>query len=104
VLRVAQNLEDDAGMQRLPGMDGCDHFGHVTHTLDLSVNMSNASHYDVNDASQGFSIWTEDKPGTTKNWYFVLPNLVGTFLIRIANTRELPLNCHMVSLSVGMDG
>lgn len=79
VLRVAQDLEDDAGMQRLPGMDGCDHFGHVTHTLDLSVNLSNASHYDVNDASQGFSIWTEDEPGTTKNWYFVLPNLVGTF-------------------------
>jgi hypothetical protein len=79
VLRVAQDLEDDAGMQRLPGMDGCDHFGHVTHTLDLSVNLSSASHYDVNDASQGFSIWTEDEPGTTKNWYFVLPNLVGTF-------------------------
>jgi hypothetical protein len=79
VLRVAQDLEDDAGMQRLPGMDGCGRFGHVTHSLDLSVNLSNASHYDVNDACQGFSIWTEDKPGTTDNWYFVLPNLRGTF-------------------------
>ena len=79
VLRVAQDLEDDAGMQRLPGMDGCGQFGHITHSLDLSVNLSNASHYNVNDACQGFSIWTEDKPGTTDNGYFVLPNLRGTF-------------------------
>jgi hypothetical protein len=58
VLRVAQDLEDDAGMQRLPGMGGCNHFGHVTHTLDLSVNLPDASHYDMNDTCQGFSIWT----------------------------------------------
>ena len=31
----------------------------------------------VNDASQGFTIWTEDHPGTTGGWYFVLPNMKG---------------------------
>jgi hypothetical protein len=30
------------------------------HTMDSSVNLANASHFDVNDASQGFSVWTED--------------------------------------------
>jgi hypothetical protein len=29
--------------------------------------------------SQGFSIWTEERPGTTDGWYFVLPNMIGTF-------------------------
>ena len=45
---------------------------------DVSVDLSNASHYDVNDASQSFSIWTEDFPNTTLNWYLVLPNVYGT--------------------------
>ena len=49
----------------------------VSTTMDVSVNLANASHYDVNDASQGFSIWTEDEPGTTEDWYFVLPNVYG---------------------------
>ena len=41
--------------------DGC--YGRVSHFMDVSVDLSNASHYDMNDASQGFSIWTEDSPG-----------------------------------------
>ncbi|KAI2503991.1 hypothetical protein MHU86_10488 [Fragilaria crotonensis] len=81
VLRVAQDLENDASMKALDGMNGdgrcvcC----RVAHSMDLSVNLSNASHYDVNDACQGFSIWTEEKPGTTDDWYLVLPNMQGTF-------------------------
>ena len=89
---MAQDLEDDAGVSRLPGFEGenlkgarkkgdgvspC--FCFLCHTMDLSINLANASHYDVWDASQGFSIWTEDFPGSTKNWYFVLPNLRGNF-------------------------
>jgi hypothetical protein len=58
-------------------MNGDGNFCRVTHTMDVSVDLSNSSHYDVNDASQGFSIWTEDSPGTTKDWYFVLPNVYG---------------------------
>ena len=79
VLRVAQDLEGDSSMTPLKGMGGDGTHCYVTHSMDLSVNLSNSSHYDVNDASQGFSIWTEEKPGTTGNWYFVLPNLHGTF-------------------------
>ena len=79
VLRVAQDLENDASMTALAGMDGDGDTCCVTHTMDLSVNLSNSSHYDVNDACQGFTIWTEEKPGTTGGWYFVLPNMVGTF-------------------------
>ena len=79
VLRVARDLENDASMKVLKGMDGDGYLCSVTHSMDLSVNLSNSSHYDVNDASQGFSIWTEEHPGTTDDWYFVLPNMHGTF-------------------------
>jgi hypothetical protein len=92
VVRVAQDIEDDAGVSRLPGFEGENRkmsrrkgdgvppcFCFLCHTMDLSINLANASHYDVWDASQGFSIWTEDFPGSTKNWYFVLPNLWGNF-------------------------
>jgi hypothetical protein len=79
VLRVAQDLENDSAMSPVQGMDGDKESAHVGHTMDLSVNLSNSSHYDVNDGCQGFSIWTEDMPGSTKNWYFVLPNVEGHF-------------------------
>ena len=77
VLRVMQDIEDDSDILPTKGMagDGC--YGRVSHSMDVSVDLSNASHYDVNDASQGFSIWTEDCPGSTKEWYFVLPNVFG---------------------------
>jgi hypothetical protein len=76
-LRVMQDFENDSGMRHVPGMDGgkC----RVTHSMDLSINLANSSHYDVNDASQGFTIWTEDHPCTTEDWYFVLPNMKGKF-------------------------
>ncbi|KAI2510623.1 hypothetical protein MHU86_3734 [Fragilaria crotonensis] len=77
VLRVMQDIEDDSDILPTMGMagDGC--YGRVSHSMDVSVDLSNSSHYDVNDASQGFSIWTEDNPGSTKEWYFVLPNVFG---------------------------
>jgi hypothetical protein len=46
--------------------------------FNQSVDLGNASHVDVMDGSAGMSMWTELKPGTAKNWYFVLPNLVVT--------------------------
>jgi hypothetical protein len=50
----------------------------VGYTIDMSVNLGNSSHYDVHDASQGFSVWTEEIRGRGANWYFVMPNLHGT--------------------------
>ena len=46
----------------------------------MSVDLANASHYDVRDASQGYGVWTEDCPGTGRNWYFVMPNIYGRIL------------------------
>ncbi|KAI2498525.1 hypothetical protein MHU86_15985 [Fragilaria crotonensis] len=43
----------------------------------MSVNLGNSSHFDVHDASQGYSVWTEEIPGCGANWYFVLPNVHG---------------------------
>ncbi|KAI2493781.1 hypothetical protein MHU86_20744 [Fragilaria crotonensis] len=77
VLRVMQDMEDDADLKPSGGMAGDGTFARVAHTMDVSVDLSNASHYDVNDASSSFAIWTEDSPGTTNNWYLVLPNVFG---------------------------
>ena len=68
-LRVIQDSEKDSGLEHVPGMDGgiC----RVAHSMDLSINLANSSHYDSNDASQGLTIWTEDNPHTTKCGYFV---------------------------------
>jgi hypothetical protein len=46
--------------------------------FNQSVDLGNASHVDVMDGSAGMSMWTELRPGTAKNWYFVLPNLIVT--------------------------
>jgi hypothetical protein len=56
------------------GAQGCQ----VGSTVDMSVvNLGNALHNDVHDASQGFSVWTEEIFGLGSNWYFVMPNLHG---------------------------
>ena len=43
----------------------------------MSVDLGNASHYDFNDGSQGFSLWGEDFPGRGTNWFLVMPNIHG---------------------------
>ncbi len=49
----------------------------VGYTIDMRVNLGNLSHYQVNNASQGYSVWTEEMLGLEQNWYFVIPNVVG---------------------------
>ncbi len=41
----------------------------------MSVNLGNASLFGVYDSSQGFSVWTEEVPGLSANWLFILPNV-----------------------------
>ncbi|KAI2493370.1 hypothetical protein MHU86_21152 [Fragilaria crotonensis] len=78
VLRIIQDVEEDGDLDPPEGgMNGDGGCLRVSFTMDVSVDLANASHFDVNDATQGFSIWTEDEPGTTKEWYFVLPNVYG---------------------------
>ena len=48
----------------------------VTSTMNLSVDLMNATHYNASDASVSFVIWTEISPNTTEGWYFVLPNVL----------------------------
>jgi hypothetical protein len=61
VLRVIQDLENDSGMVAFEGMAGDGGDGHILHTMDQSVDLANSSHYDGNDASKCFTIWTEDR-------------------------------------------
>jgi hypothetical protein len=49
----------------------------VAYTIDLSYNLGNSSRFGVNDASQGYSCWTEEMLGWGENWYFIMPNVEG---------------------------
>ena len=73
----------------------------VAYSIDMSVDLENASHFDVGDASQGFSVWTEEVPGKAENWFFVMPNLYG-------NNNGVPFNGVAVKLyhgtSISWDG
>jgi hypothetical protein len=46
----------------------------------MSCNLGNLSHHNIQDASQGFSVWTEEPSGVALNWNFIMPNLYGTRL------------------------
>jgi hypothetical protein len=60
-------------------------------------------HFDINDASQGFSVWTEEMPGLVDNWYFVLmPNLLGVSVDSTA-LRVLPSKC-LHGTAISWDG
>jgi hypothetical protein len=88
ILRIVQDVEDEGDIAPPDGgMNGDGGSLRVSYTMDVSVDLANASHYDVNDATQGFSIWTEDEPGGVKDWYFVLPNVYGR---RMPNTDGTP--------------
>ena len=87
VLRHAQEQERELGAIALPCMEPkkpfprvasfCNDIARVACTMDVSCDLANASHMDVNDAGPGFAVWTETFPGSAKNWYFVLPNVYG---------------------------
>ena len=78
VLAVIQDTEGDTGVKPCAGMAGDSDGNRVGFSMDTSIDLGNSSHYDSNDASQGFSVWTEDVPGMGDNWYFVMPNVHGT--------------------------
>ena len=60
VLSVIQDTEGDASVRPAADMavdvkGNCD-----GGSIDMSVDLANASHFDINNASQGFSVWTEE--------------------------------------------
>ena len=76
VYSVIRDTESDSGLSPVEPMDGIDGQS-VGYTIDMSVDLGNASHFDVHDASQGFSVWTEDLRRCGSNWFFVMPNIHG---------------------------
>ena len=54
----------------LGGEDG------VASCMNVTKNLINSTHYDVNDGSVCFAIWQEKRPNATNGWRFVLPNVL----------------------------
>ncbi len=79
VLSVIQDTEGDAGVRPAAAdMAGDVKGNRVGGSIDMLVDrLANVLHFDVNNASQGFSVWTEEMPGLADNWCFVMPNLRG---------------------------
>jgi hypothetical protein len=102
VYAVIRDTEGNCGLEPVSPMDG-EGGRRVGYTVDMSVDLGNSSHYDFNDASQGYSLWGEDIPGKGKNWYLVMPNIHG--MRRDENLKWVPfaglaiLITHGVSIS-----
>lgn len=101
VLSVIRDLEGDTGMPPVTPMEGAPPLEvatlplegslppleqvsptlrrqHVGYSIDMSCDLCSLSHYDIHDASQGFSVWTEqEQPGIVANWYVIMPNVHG---------------------------
>ena len=71
----------------------------VGYTIDMSVDLGNSSHFDVNDASQAFSVWLEEMVGHGENWYFVLPNVHG---VRLEQGKQIEFQGMAVKLGHGV--
>jgi hypothetical protein len=68
ILSVILSTEADSGLVPAHPMDGIDG-KRVGYTIDMSINLGNSSHFDNNDASQGYAVWTEENPSTGSNWF-----------------------------------
>ena len=76
LVSTIHHLESAGGINRPPYMGGAEG---VSSSMAVSVDLANATHYDVHDASMGFVVFAESQPHTTKNWNFVLPNVLVKF-------------------------
>jgi hypothetical protein len=77
VMTVVHDMEEDSGNVRVEPMSGDEKGLQAGYSIDTSVDLGNAAHYDEHNASQGFSVKTEDTPGTGANRFFLLPNVHG---------------------------
>lgn len=48
--------------------------GNCAHSIDISVNLVNAAHFDMGDAGYGCGLWLSSDGKPNDNWYFILPN------------------------------
>jgi hypothetical protein len=58
-------LEQHAGISRV---------GSAAHSIDVSINLVNAAHYDMGDAGYGVGLWLSESGKSHDNWYFLCPN------------------------------
>jgi hypothetical protein len=70
----------------------------VGYTIDMSVDLGNSSHFDLNDSSQAFSVWLEEMVGNGENWYFVFPNVHG---VRLEQGKQIEFQGMAVKLGHG---
>jgi hypothetical protein len=63
-LNMMQQIERNAGI--FPSETMCGEHG-ITASMDVSIDLGNASHKDVGDGSPGVSTWTELYPSVAKN-------------------------------------
>ena len=66
VYSVIRDTKGNCGLHPVVPMDG-EGGRRVGYTVDMSVDLGNSSHYDFNDASQGYSLWGEETPGKIAN-------------------------------------
>jgi hypothetical protein len=76
LVSTIHHYESAAGITRPHYMGGIDG---ISSSMAVSVDLANATHYDVHDASMGFVVFAESKPHTTTDWHFVLPNVLVKF-------------------------
>ena len=57
------------------GRHPIDIMGLIGSKIMLSVDLVNSCHLDINDKSRSVAIWVESIPGSTENWYFILPHV-----------------------------
>jgi hypothetical protein len=47
----------------------------LTKSVNVSVNLANAAHYDENDEGIGAAVWVEQSPNVAMDVYFIFPNV-----------------------------
>lgn len=55
-------LEQHAGISRV---------GSAAHSINVSINLINAAHYDMGDAGYGIGLWLSESGKSHDNWYFL---------------------------------
>ena len=69
MLSVVQHMEADVSRLPIPPMNGNGVGLRVGCTINTSVDLGNSLHLDSNDASQGLSVFTQEKPRCASNLY-----------------------------------
>ena len=73
ILPLFTSLRKQADIDVPQDLGGTDGF---CSNIAVSVDLENSSHVDINDASVCFVVFSETMPHTTKNWFFIFPDVL----------------------------